>query len=110
MNFFAVLVASYWFTGWFLLEHSSSSNMVSKIAKMPAEKSKICPRPSNMVCLFIEIYWSEWGHLKILLESVKCDFEEISNKEYVFLQYVFKLTAEKMANTIAHQETTSKSK
>ncbi len=36
-------------------------------------------------------------HFKILLESVKCDFDEISNEEYL------NLTAGKVAMTIAHQ-------
>jgi hypothetical protein len=35
-------------------------------------------------------------------ESVKCDFVEIKSP-ILFLQYVFNLTAGKMANAIAHQ-------
>jgi hypothetical protein len=46
-----------------------------------------------------------WGHFKLLLESVKCDFEEISNKCTLFLQYFFNFIAGKMANTIAHKIT-----
>jgi hypothetical protein len=41
------------------------------------------------------------------LESVKCEFEEISNKYYtvLFLQYVFNLTVGNVTNTKAHQKT-----
>ncbi len=42
------------------------------------------------------------AHFEILFESVKCDFEEISNR-YLFLQYVFKFTTWKIANAIPHQ-------
>jgi hypothetical protein len=46
---------------------------------------------------------------KILYASVKCDFEEISNKNY-FSNMFFNLIAEKITNTIAHQRTISKVK
>ncbi len=47
--------------------HLFRSNMVFKIAKKPIQrpqrKSKICAQPPNMVCLFIEIYWSLVGFI-----------------------------------------------
>ncbi len=44
------------------------------------------------------------GQFKILLESVKCDFEEISNNIISPKPYIFNLTVSKIVNTIVHQK------
>jgi hypothetical protein len=44
------------------------------------------------------------SHLKILLESGKCDFEEISKKYYRISPIYFQLNLGEMVNTIAHQK------
>jgi hypothetical protein len=49
-------------------------------------------KKSNMFCLIIEIYWKVVQAIKkILLESSKCDFEEISNKYYRISPIYFQL-------------------
>jgi hypothetical protein len=46
-------------------------------------------------------------HLKILLESVKCDLKKWQVNIIYLILYIFNLTTGKMVNTIAHQRTCS---
>ncbi len=44
-----------------------------------------------MFWMFIEIYWSVEKAILKLLDSVTCDFEQISNRYIIIFQNVFKL-------------------
>jgi hypothetical protein len=61
--------------------------------------------------MFTETYWSEVENLfKIVLECVNRDFEGPPIHFYIIFLISFTLTAEKMANTIAHKRTILKVK
>ncbi len=94
---------------WFLLVYSIVLALMyfSKLLKdlsRTARFSKICLRPLNVACLFIEIYHGvEWSVIiigdTILKENCReqnCDFENISNY-FFYLPYDFTLTAWKIA-------------
>ncbi len=93
----------HWLNSWFLFVLFSSSSMLSKLLKVhsrvPDKWKKLSVECDPQICLLIHRYVLafSWGRFKIVLESVKCDFEEISNKYLLFLQNVFKLTMWKMA-------------
>ncbi len=67
----------------FLLQYRKISSSLVKAYSGPHRYVQNFVRPSNMLCLFIEIYWSVIeGILKYYCRQFNCDFEEISNKYY----------------------------
>ncbi len=75
LNFFAVLVASYfvpWLNSWYLFVHSSSSNMFFKIAKRLlegcGEKVILSAALEYVLLVHRNLLECSWGDLKILLE------------------------------------------
>ncbi len=88
LNFFACgprcFLLIYWLISWFLLVQAPIcfSKLSSKrLFKGRGEKVKfVC----GLLYMFLLVHRNQleysWGHLKILLESVNCDFDEISKK------------------------------
>ena len=76
---------------WFLFVHSSSFIMVLKIAKRLFEgrgEMARYVRPSDMFCLFKEIYWSVFEAAFNMIEE--CSVWLCRNiRKVLFLQYVF---------------------
>ncbi len=101
-NYLAALLVTplvHWLNYWLLLVRCSSSNIVFNFVKTYsriAEKCKHFVRPSNMLCLFTEINWSLD---EVILEQYwNNTIQYWNNTMFLFLQYLFNLSAVKMAH------------
>ncbi len=103
-NYFAVLLASYWFIGWTLNSCWPIVQLQNNFRTWrAAEKCKNFCRALKYVLLFTEIYWRiDKVIFQTVWESVLQWFGEVSNNNY-FSRYVFTLYRGKMANATAHQ-------